>query len=131
VSQRDPQIRFFGNLGSDPELRTFASRTVTREVYDEMIDDPVEREFTQAAKTFRTVRIAVNGRDAQGLPITHWHCLVDFSNHLTLYRKGDRIQVRGFFRDRQYTKDGVAHTVRELIVTFAKAERLKLRAEAA
>jgi single-stranded DNA-binding protein len=131
VSERDPQIRFFGNLGSDPKLRTFASRTVTREVYDEMIDDPVERDFTQPAKTFRTVRFAVNGRDAQGLPITHWHRLVDFSDHLALYRKGDRIQVQGFFRDRQYTKEGVTHTVRELIVTSAKAERLKLRAEVA
>ena len=131
MSQRDPQIRFFGNLGGHPELRTFASRTVTREVYDEMIDDPVERDFTQPSKTFRTVRLAVNGHDAQGQPITHWHCLVDFSNHLALFRRGDRIQVQGFFRDRQYIKDGVTHTVRELIVTFAKAERLKLRAEAA
>jgi single-stranded DNA-binding protein len=131
MSQRSLQIRLYGNLGADPVLHTFSSRTVTREFYDEIIDDAVDREITQPTKRFRTVSLAVNGRDQQGLQITHWHRLVDTRDHLALFRKGDRIQVHGYFHDREYVKDGETHTIRELIVTFAKPERLKVRFEAA
>jgi len=129
-SQRTPQIHLYGNLGADPETKTLPERTVTREVYDPIVDDAVERDFTTPERQFRTASLAVNAKDGES-EITRWHRLVDFEEHLATYRKGDRLKVRGFFRTRTYTKDGEQKSIRELVVTAACLEKMKVRSEAA
>jgi single-stranded DNA-binding protein len=131
TTQRTPQISFYGNLGGDPETRTLAGNIRTQEIYDPIIDDVVVREYTTPSRQIRIASLAVSARDEAGREITRWHRLVDFQDQLLSYRKGDRIKVRGYFRDRQYVKDGETKTIRELIVTGAELVRLKVRQEAA
>ena len=129
-SQRTPQVTIFGNLGSDPQTRTFKGRTVTREFYDPIIDDVVTREFDNHDREFLTASLAVN-TTVDGEKLTRWKNLVDFNNLLTAYRKGDRLKVRGYFRDRQYTNSkGETKTFQQFIVTAANLERLRIRQQA-
>jgi len=130
-SQRTLQITLYGNLGADPETKTLRGRTVSREVYDSILDDAVVKDFTTPARQIRTASLAVNGQDDLGAKITRWIRLVDLSDHLATYRKGDRIKVRGYFRTRLYTKDGEEKTIRELVLTAASLEKMKVREEAA
>jgi len=129
-SQRTLQITLYGNLGADPEIKILPGRTVSREVYDSILDDAVVKDFTTAARQIRTASLAVNGQDDSGAKITRWLRLVDLADHLTAYRKGDRIKVRGFFRNRTYVKDGEQKSIRELVVTAASLEKMKVREEA-
>ena len=131
TNQRTPHVTLFGNLGADPETRTLSGRTVTREFYDPILDDAVVREFTTQAREIRTASLAVNAKDENGDPLpTRWIRLVDFENHLTTYRKGDRIRVRVYFKTRQYTQDGETKTIREFVVTAAELQAMKVRQEA-
>ena len=131
TTQRTPQINLYGNLGGDPQTRTLEARTATKEFYDPMIDDVVVRDVTTPERHLRTASLAVTGKDEDGNELTRWHRLVDFQDHLSTYRKGDRIKVHGYFRTRQYQKDGETKSIRELIVTAAELIRLKVRQEAA
>jgi single-stranded DNA-binding protein len=47
---------------------------------------------------------------------------VDFHNHLADCRKGDRLKVTGYFRDRSYRKDGEEKSIRELILTATEIQ---------
>ena len=53
-------ITLYGNVGADPETRTIPGKQVTKEVYDPIIDDLVEREFTTPEREVRTFSIAVS-----------------------------------------------------------------------
>jgi single-stranded DNA-binding protein len=44
--------------------------------------------------------------------------------------KGDRVKVKGYFRERSYEKDGETKTVRDFVVKDLKVERRKVRKEA-
>ena len=130
--QRTPQITLFGNLGADPETRTLNGRTVTQDVYDIATDQVVTREHTTDARQIRTVSLAVNGKDNDGKEIVRWHRLVDLADYLTNCRKGDRLKVTGYFRNRNYLKDGEEKTIRELVLTAAAEIQPKMeKAEAA
>jgi single-stranded DNA-binding protein len=129
--QRTPQITLFGNLGADPETHTLNGRTVSQEVYDIVTDQVVVREHTTAERQIRTVSLAVNGKDANGDEILRWHRLVDFADYLTDCRKGDRLKVTGYFRDRTYLKDGEEKSIRELVLTGAEIQPKKDKAQAA
>jgi len=130
-SQRTPQITLYGNLGADPEIRTLPARIVTKEVYDPIVDDVVTRDFDQAERQIRTGSLAINAKDGDGEEITRWHRLVDFKEHLAGFHKGDRLRVRGWFRNRTFTKNGEEATIREVVVTAASLEKRKVRTEAA
>jgi single-stranded DNA-binding protein len=130
-TQRTAQVTLIGNLGGDPETKTLKARTITREVYDDIIDDAVVLEFTTPDRQIRTASLALRAHDADGNEITRWHRLVDFQDYLEAYRKGDYISVQGYFRTRNYLKDGEKKTIREFIVTAAKLLYLKVRKEAA
>ncbi len=39
-------ITLYGNVGGDPETRTIPGKQVTKQFYDPIIDDMIEREFT-------------------------------------------------------------------------------------
>jgi single-stranded DNA-binding protein len=124
-------VKLYGNLGRDPELRSTRQQVYTRPVYDSMIDDAVEREFHKPGRDFRTFTLAVNAKDAQGQPITRWHRCIDWQGLTATYRKGDRVALTGFFKVRKYEKDGEIKEMRELVVTEAKLERIKVREQAA
>ena len=130
--QRTPQITLFGNLGADPEIRTLNGRTVTQDVYDIVTDQVVTREHTTDERQIHTVSFAVNGKDNDDKEIVRWHRLVDFADYLTNCWKGDRLKVTGYFRNRNYLKDGEEKTIRELVLTAAAEIQPKLnKAEAA
>jgi single-stranded DNA-binding protein len=124
-------IKLYGNLGGDPQLRSTREQVITRPVYDALIDDAVEREFQRPGREFRTFSLAVNAKDAEGQPITRWHRCIDWQGLTATYRKGDRVALTGFFKVRKYQKDGEPKEVRELVVTGAKLERMKVREQAA
>jgi single-stranded DNA-binding protein len=131
TSQRTPHVTLFGNLGADPETRTLPGRAITREVYDAIIDETVIREFTTKDRELRTASLAINAKNERGEVFTRWIRLVDFNEHLTTYRKGDRIKVRGYFKERQYTKDGETKTIKEFVVTAAELQAMRIRQQAA
>lgn len=124
-------VKLYGNLGRDPELRSTREQVYTHPVYDSLIDDAVEREFHKPGREFRTFTLAVNAKDAQGQPITRWHRCIDWQGLTATYRKGDRVALTGFFKVRKYEKDGEIKEMRELVVTEAKLERMKVREQAA
>jgi single-stranded DNA-binding protein len=133
MTTRTPQIHLFGNLGGDPETKTLPGRTFNRDVYDAILDDVVEKEYTTPDREILVASLAVNYKTGDGTPQTRWIRLVDHQHLLRLRRKGDRIRVDGFFRDRQYIdrKTGELKTIRELIVTAAELQILKVRDQAA
>lgn len=130
-NQRTPQVQLVGNLGGDPETKKLNGRTFTREAYDPISDDVVVEQITAPDRQIRTASLAIGAEDEAGNEITRWHRLVDFQDYLAPYIKGDCISVRGYFRNRQYTKDGEQKTIREFVVTASHPVFLKPREEAA
>jgi len=129
-SQRTPRITVYGNLGADPETRTLQGRTVTKERYDFAKDDVVSEAHTTDEREIRIASLAVNGRDENDKETTRWHRLVDFEEHLAACHKGDRLKVTGYFRTRNYRKDGEEKSIRELIVASAEIQPKRVAAEA-
>jgi single-stranded DNA-binding protein len=131
-NQKTLTIKLFGNLGGDPQLRSTREQVITRPVYDSLIDDAVEREFTRPGRELRTFSLAVNTKDAEGNPLpTRWHRCVDWQGLTANFRKGDRVVLQGFFKLRKYQQDGETKQIRELVVTSAKLLHLKVREQAA
>jgi single-stranded DNA-binding protein len=126
---RTPQVSIFGNLGSDPEVKTIAAKTVTREAYNPATDDVEERTFTTPARTFLVFSIGVNGTDGDGAPFTNWIRCVDWHSQAESYRTGDRVRVTGFFKIRNYIQEGEAKSIREFVVVETRLERKKAQEE--
>jgi single-stranded DNA-binding protein len=132
TTQQTLNVKLYGNLGGDPELRSTREQVITRSVYDALIDDAVEREFRKPGREFHTFSLAVNAKDAQGQPLpTRWIRCIDWNGLTATYRKGDRLAVTGFFKVRRYEKDGETKQIRELVVTGARLEKMKVREQAA
>jgi single-stranded DNA-binding protein len=132
TTQKTLTVKLYGNLGGDPELRSTREQVITRSVYDALIDDAVERDFHKPGRQFRTFSLAVNAKDAEGNPLpTRWHRCIDWNGLTATYRKGDRVAITGFFKVRRYDKDGETKELRELVVTGARLEKMKVREEAA
>ena len=132
TNQQTLNVKLYGNLGGDPELRSTREQVITRPVYDALIDDAVEREFHKPGREFHTFSLAVNAKDAEGNPLpTRWHRCIDWNGITATYRKGDRVAITGFFKVRRYDKDGETKELRELVVTGARLEKMKVREEAA
>jgi len=132
TTQKTLNVKLYGNLGGNPELRSTSEQVITRSVYDATIDDAVERDFRKPAREFRTFSLAVNAKDTEGNPLpTRWIRCIDWTGLTTTYRKGDRVALTGFFKVRQYEKDGEVKDFRELVVTGARLEKMKIREEAA
>ena len=124
-------ITLYGNLGGDPEVKTTQSKDVSREVYDPIVDDLVEKNFTQPGKEYRTFSLAVSKKDESGQPITRWIRCVDWKAASELLHKGDRVAVKGHFRTRTYEKNGEQKIARDFVVESARIERLKIREQVA
>jgi len=132
TTQKTLTIKLYGNLGGDPELRSTREQIITRPVYDALIDDAVERDFHKPGREFHTFSLAVNAKDAEGNPLpTRWIRCIDWNGLTATYRKGDRVAITGFFKVRTYEKDGEDKQIRELVVTGARLEKMKVRQEAA
>ena len=109
-------ITLYGNVGGDPETRTIPGKQVTKQFYDPIIDDMVEREFTTPEREVRTFSIAVSKKDTEGNDVTRWIRCDDWNRLSRLVGKGDRVKVKGHFRERTYQKDGETKTVRDFVV---------------
>ena len=128
AKQTKKTVTLFGNLGADPRLHQIPARTETRNVYDPIIDDVVERNFDREAQEFRTFSLAVRNQDQEE---TRWiHC-IDWKGNTAIFRKGDRVRVTGYFQVRAYKKDGEDKRIRQFVIETANLERPKIRQEAA
>ncbi len=123
-------IALYGYVGSDPETRAIPGKQVTKQVYDPIVDDLVEREFTTSEREVRTFSIAVSRKDAAGQEFTRWIRCDDWKGLSRLVAKGDRVIVKGHFSERSYEKDGETKIARNFIVEDLKIERRKLRSRA-
>ena len=116
---------FYGNMGGDPEERTIEAKQVTRDVYDPMIDDATEKTWTQPEINFLTYSIATGGY--KDVPLV-WHNCVDWEGLAFRARKGDGVEIQGYFEERKYTnKEGVEKTARQIVVKNFRITRLKNR----
>ena len=88
-------ITLYGNVGGDPETRTIPGKQVTKQFYDPIIDDMVEREFTTPEREVRTFSIAVSKKDDEGKDVTRWIRCDDWNRLSRLVGKGDRVKVEG------------------------------------
>ena len=68
MTTRTPQIHLFGNLGGDPETKTLPGRTFNRDVYDAILDDAIEKEYTTPDREILVASLAVNYRAEDGTP---------------------------------------------------------------
>ena len=79
-------------------------------------------------REFRAASLAVNYKDDHGEDQLRWVRLVDYQDYLVQRRKGDRLKVGGWFRDRKYLdKNGDEKTIREFILTAAELQSMKIR----
>jgi single-stranded DNA-binding protein len=122
-------ITLYGNVGGDPETRTLPAKEVAKSYYDPIVDEVVERQYTTSDREVRTFSIAVSKRDPDGKDVTRWIRCDDWNQHSRLVAKGDRVKVKGYFRERSYEKDGETKTVRDFVVKDLKIERRKIREE--
>jgi single-stranded DNA-binding protein len=129
-TQNTVQVTLTGNLGGDPETKTLTGQTVSRSTFDPSLDVVVTEVFTKSDREIRVASLAINYH-AEGRDQTRWIRLVDFQDHLAPYGKGDCLSVLGYFRTRQYLKDGETKEIREFVVTFSRAIFLKDREDAA
>ncbi len=75
----------------------------------------------------RTFSITVSKKDAEGKEVTRWIRCDDWKGLSRLVRKGDRVKVKGTFRERSYQKDGETKTVRDFVIQDLAFERQKIR----
>ena len=114
-------ITLYGNLGSNPTIRTFASREVSEVFFNSELGGPDTRLVTKPGGEFHTFSIAVNIKDDNGEVRTSWVDVVDHNNFAALHDllKGDRVAVTGYFRERQ----GKDKTFRNLVLQDLRVER--------
>lgn len=89
-----------GNLGRDPELRTFPSGDQVANVTIACTDKWKDRQTGEIKEHTEWVRIVFNGR------------LAEICNQYL--RKGSLVYVEGSLRTRKYQKDGVDHYATEI-----------------
>lgn len=87
-------ITLYDNVGGDRETRTIPGKQVTKQFYDPIIDDMVEREFTTPEREVRTFSIAVGKKDAEGNDVTRWIRCDDWNRLSRLVGKGERVRSR-------------------------------------
>ena len=117
-------VTLYGNLGGDPEERSFPAKTITKQVYDPIVDGPVERVINLEEVNFLTFSVACGGYDDKPL---RWIYCVDWEGCAFRARKGDNVKLVGYFEDRTYTKDGEQKTTRQFVVVNCEIKRMKIR----
>ncbi len=130
MKTQQPTITIYGNVGGDPELKTISGKDFTKNVYDAIIDEVVERQFTGKDKELRTFSIAVSKKDESGTEVTRWVRCTDWKGNSTLLRKGDRVALKGFFREHEYEKDGEKKTAKDFQVLEVSVQKRKIREQA-
>lgn len=137
---RETLISIYGNVGAEPETFTFPGKDVTYERYDPINDEVVEDQITTEEKTLVTFSIAINrkvrkgkGKKAGEEKFTRWVRCTDWNGLATAaeIHTGDRVRVRGRFRERVYEKDGEQKTAKDFIVSDLSVERRRSRNRAA
>jgi single-stranded DNA-binding protein len=132
MTSKTALVTLYGNVGGDPEVHQIPGKPMTKKVYDPIIDDLVERDFTTSDREVRTFSIAVSAADDGGDRVTRWIRCIDWLGLSKLIRKGDRLRVKGYFRHRRYVaKDGETKSVRELVLQDLGIERQKIREQVA
>ena len=126
----EPQrFTLYGNLGDDPKSHSIPAKTFTKMVYDEIIDDAVEKEFNYEERNFLTYSVATGGYEDKPL---RWIYCFDSEGCAFRARKGDRLELYGYFEERSYIdKDGEVKTIRQFVVENCRIAFLKVRTQAA
>jgi single-stranded DNA-binding protein len=122
-------VTLFGNVGKDPELHTTPAKEITKEVYDPVVDAVVEKIIPLPENDFHTFSIAINYDDPDtGEEEVRWVDCVDWEGlcRLNLVRKGDRVALQGYFKQRVSAKpSGERAIYRNFVVEALQVERRK------
>jgi single-stranded DNA-binding protein len=119
------RFTLYGNLGGDPEARTIPAKQLQKDVYDEVTDGPVTKLIDLPERNFLTFSVATGGYD--DVP-KRWINCVDWEGCGFRARKGDKVELFGFFEDRTYTtRDGEQKTVRQYVVENCQIKFMKCR----
>ena len=125
------QITITGNLGADPQYKLIPSRVSSKVIYDEIIDDEREIEFTTKEKEVYNLSLAINGEDENGERYTRWVRCTDWHGVTRNLRRGDFVQLTGYFQENVVRKDDQVKTYKNFIVNDVRILRRKRRAAAA
>ncbi len=130
TTSNEPQrFTLYGNLGADPEGRSIPAKILTKMVYDEVTDGPVEIQYTRKERNFLTYSVASGGYEDKPL---RWTWCVDWEGCAFRARKGDRLELFGYFEIRTYIdKQGESKTIRQFVVENSRILDLKIREEVA
>ena len=114
-------ITLYGNLGSDPKVKTFASREVSEVYFNAELGGPDTRTVTKPGGEFHSFSVAVNLKDDNGAMQTAWVDVTDYGNLAALHNilKGDRVAIVGTFKERP----GTERTFRNFILKDLRVER--------
>ncbi len=115
----------YGNLGGDPKHHSTPAKTGTRMVYDPIIDEIVEKEYDHEESNFLTFSVACGGDDDTP---PRWFNCIDWEGCAFRARKGDGLELYGYFETRTYTtKQGEPKNDRQFVVENCRITRMKVR----
>ena len=120
-------ITLYGNMGGDPEGRTFEAKTINKLVYDPVTDGEVERVITLDEVNFLTFSVACGGYGDKPL---RWISCVDWEGLAFRARKGDQVELLGYFEQRTFKdrKDGNKEkSIRQFVVRNFEIRKMKIR----
>ena len=122
-------ITLYGNLGGDPELKTISGKDYTKNVYDAIIDEVVERQFTGRTRSCARSR-SPSPRRTRPAARSPAGFAAPTGRDSKLLRKGDRVALKGYFREHSYEKDGEPKTARDFQVLEVSVQKRKVREQA-
>jgi single-strand DNA-binding protein len=99
------KVILIGNLGKDPEIRTF-----------ENVSDP-NRPIKKASFSLATSE-TIKNKDGQKTDVTEWHNIVMWRGLAEIaekyLRKGQSVFIEGKIKNRKYDKDGQIRYITEI-----------------
>ena len=110
---RAQPVTLIGHVGRDPYARTLPGREqLIARVYDEIVDETLERTFDVPPREVTTFSLAVHSTRTEDHSVTtRWYSCTDFDGiHCRMVRKGCRVRVRGLLTVRHTEGDGGAKT---------------------
>jgi single-stranded DNA-binding protein len=119
------RFNLYGNLGADPEPHSVPAKQLIKTVYDEVTDGPIEKVIDLKERNFLTFSVATGGYD--DVPLRWINC-IDWEGCAFRARRGDKVELYGYFEDRTYTtRDGEQKTVRQYVVENCQIKFMKCR----
>jgi single-stranded DNA-binding protein len=123
---QNPTVTLYGNVGQDPVTHQTKEKPATGCRYSPVTDSVESFDYTVPSKTFRTFQIAIKNPEDDDNP--RWISCIDWTDQTSLFRKGDRVRLHGYFKLRTYTdRNEEEQRVNQFVIKSAGIERAKIR----